>query len=426
MQAYLPRGPIAGAGRGRRGEGPGRGFASGSPGGHRCAKVRASGSLQRRRMTLEIVRVKTGAELTRFQKLPFRLHRDDPNWVPPLLSAERRLLDRKVHPFHKHAEVEYFLALRDGTVVGRIAAIVNREHLRVHRDGTGFWGFFESEDDPEIAKGLFDQAEAFLRSQGLKGSRGPMNFSVNETCGLLVEGFDTPPYIMMTHNPPYYAGLIESAGYRKVMDLLAYHVTRDTVRADVSRPSSSGPSGRAKLSFRHMDRRRLAEEIKTVNSLFNDAWRDNWGFVPMTEEELEFMAREMKAVFEPRLSYVVEIGGEPIAFAVALPNVNPLLRKIGGRLWPLGWLKILLGRKSIDSFRVLLLGVRKDYQGSGIGFLFVMKMVRDALKTKARAAEMSWILETNRAMRAPLERIGARPYKRYRIYEKALGVDKNT
>ncbi|HLG42988.1 MAG TPA: N-acetyltransferase [Planctomycetota bacterium] len=372
-------------------------------------------------MSVEIVPAAGRREMKAFLHLPFSIYPDDPNWVPPLLASERKLLDRRRHPFHRHAEVEYFLARRDGRWVGRIAAIVNREHLKAQNDGAGFWGFFESERDPEIGSALFGRAEAFLRSRGLARSRGPMNFSVNETCGLLVDGFDSPPYIMMPHNPPWYAELVEKAGYAKAVDLLAFRLTRDEALQKSPPPEKlETPAFLKGVKFRCIDRKRLREEIKLVNVLFNDAWSGNWGFVPMTEPELEFMADDLKMILDPRLTYVAEVEGRPIAFAIALPNINPLIKKIRGRLFPFGWLRLLLGAKKVDSFRVCLLGVRKDHQKSGIGILFCFKLFKDGLKAGARAAEMSWILETNRGMIAPLERMGATPYKRYRIYEKPL------
>jgi GNAT superfamily N-acetyltransferase len=341
--------------------------------------------------------------------------------VPPLLASERKLFDRRRHPFHRHADVEFYMARRDGRWVGRIAAILNREHLKAQNDGAGFWGFFESERDPEIAGALLGRAEEFLRARGMARARGPMNYSANETCGMLVEGFETPPYILMPHNPSWYADLAERAGYAKKVDLLAFHITREeAARIGPPRERLEKPAFLKEITFRSIDRRRLRDEIKLVNALFNDAWRENWGFVPMTEPELEFMADELKSILDPRLTYVAERNGQPIAFAIALPNINPLVKRIGGRLFPFGWLHFLLGARKLDSFRVCLLGVRRDYQKSGIGVMFSFKMMRACLEAGARAAEMSWILETNRGMIAPLERMGAKPYKRYRIYEKEL------
>lgn len=375
-------------------------------------------------MSVEIVPAESARELKAFLHLPFALYRDDPHWVPPLLASERKLFDQRRHPFHRHAEVEFYLARRDGRWVGRIAAILNHEHQKVQKDGAGFWGFFESERDPEVARALFATAEDVLRARGMSRSRGPMNYSVNETCGLLIEGFDSPPYIMMPHNPPWYRELVEEAGYAKAIDLLAFHLTRqEALGIGTLRERVEKPAFLKEIKFRSIDRRRLREEIRLVNALFNDAWRENWGFVPMTEAELEFMADELKMVLDPRLTYVAELNGQPIAFAIALPNINPLIKRIGGRLFPFGWLRLLLGARKVDSFRVCLLGVRREYQKSGIGVLFSFQMLRDALKAGARAAEMSWILETNRGMIAPLERMGAKPYKRYRIYEKELLVE---
>jgi GNAT superfamily N-acetyltransferase len=238
--------------------------------------------------------------------------------------------------------------------------------------------------------------------------------------GLLIDGFDTPPAIMMTHNPPYLPALVEAAGYHKAMDLFAFSVSNETV--DVK------PFARLKdvlrredLKVRPIDKSKLPQECRVINAIYNDAWTENWGFVPMTVAEIDQMARELKMIFDPRLSFMIEVKGEPVAFAIGLPDVNQLIKKINGRLFPFGWLKLLTGLKKIKSIRVLILGVRKKYQRLGLGVVLCLKMIEDAMAAGYATAELSWILETNRLMIAPLERMGARLYKRYRIYEKPIG-----
>jgi GNAT superfamily N-acetyltransferase len=374
--------------------------------------------------SLQIEVASSPRQIKEFIRFPFRLYENDPVWVPPLLQAESILHDRRKHPFHRHATVEYFLARRGGRTVGRIASIVNRAHNDYHKDRVGFWGFLDAEDDGQTVGSLLSAAEAFLKGHGMDRSRGPANFSVNETVGLLVEGFEDPPYLMMTHNPRYLPRRVEETGYAKAMDLLAFHVDHATVD---TRPFAGVARilKRDDVRVRPLDRRRLLEECRLVNAIYNDAWSDNWGFVPMTEEEIAQMAKELKPIFHPGLSFMVEIRGEPVAFAIALPNVNRLIKKINGRLFPFGWLRLLAGLKSITEIRVLVLGVRKKHQRLGLGVVLCLKMIEDSLALGFRAAELSWILETNRLMIAPLERMGARAYKRYRLYEKPLTTQRH-
>lgn len=368
---------------------------------------------------MEIRRISSAKELKSFILFPFELYKEDPLWVPPLLQSEFALHDRRRHPFHRHAQVEYFLAYRHGKIAGRIAAIVNHQHNAFHKDKVGFWGFFDCENHVDVARGLLDAASEYLKSHGMDRCRGPMNFSVNETVGLLIDGFDAPPMIMMTHNPPYLPRLVEELGHQKAMDLFAFTVSHETV--DVK------PFERLKdvlkrddLRIRPIHKKKLPQECKVINAIYNDAWTENWGFVPMTDAEIDQMAHELKPIFDPRLSFMVEIKDEPVAFAIALPDVNQLIKKINGRLFPFGWLKLLTGLKNIRSIRVLILGVRKKYQRLGLGVVLCLKMIEDAMAAGYTTAEMSWVLETNRLMIAPLERMGARLYKRYRIYEKPI------
>lgn len=370
-------------------------------------------------MSVELIRVKSERELKDFMLLPFELYRNDPAWVPPLLMSEKKLLKRNKHPFHKHSVVEYLLAKRDGRYVGRMAVIVNHQHNQFHKDKAGFFGFFDCENSPATARELFDVAEKFLKLHGLTHARGPMNFSVNETCGALVEGFDTPPYFMMPHNPAYLPQLIEHCGYHKAMDLLAYRVTKDLVH-DERFQALAKHFDHSKVKLRPIDLGRFRQEIDLLMEIYNDAWSDNWGFVPMTPDEVEFMAKELKRIFRPELSYMAEVDGTPVGFAFALPNINPILKKIRGRLLPFGWFFLLTGISTVDSIRVMALGVRKQYQRLGLGALLCLKFIEDGSRLGIREAEMSWVLETNRMMILPLERMGAKPYKRYRIYEKPL------
>lgn len=360
----------------------------------------------------------------KFVYLPETLYKDDANWTPPLWAAEEKLLDRNKHPFHKHAKVEYFLANVSGKPVGRIAAIRNYQYDDYHETKGGFWGFFETVNDVSVARALLSAAEEWLKKEGAEFSQGPFNFSTNETCGMLVEGFERPAYFLMTYNPQYYNTLVDACGYKKVMDLLAFRFTKQTLDTFDFAPLKAQFKERIKnsgITIRHLTAN-LKREIPMLHEIYNDAWADNWGFVPMTLEEVENMAQELKPIikFFPHLTLVMEREGKPIAFSIASPDLNVLIKKINGRLFPMGWLKFLTGLKKLSTYRVIALGIRREYQRLGLGTALYGTYLKIATKINFTEAEFSWILETNRPMLAPIERLGATPYKRYRIYGKPL------
>jgi GNAT superfamily N-acetyltransferase len=361
-----------------------------------------------------------GASLRPFIDLAWRLNAGDPAWVPPLRTALRTLLDRRRHPFHQHAEVAYFLACRGRRPAGRIAAIVNRRHNEFHGERTGFFGFFEAERDPAVAGALLDAAAGWLRRRGMGRLRGPMNFSTNEECGLLVGGFETPPAIMMPHNPRYYGALLEDAGLRKAKDLLAY-------RLDVGAPPERLLHGaerlarRAGATIRPIDPHRLDDEVAIVRDVYNSAWSRNWGFVPASDAEFRFMAREMKRILDPALCLIAEAGGRPVGFSLALPDVNQALRALpDGRLLPFGIFRFLRARRRIDGCRVLTLGFKPGFQHRGLGAGLYLRIWEQARARGYRWGEASWILEDNTEMRRALENMGATLVKTYRIYERDL------
>ncbi|MBI2901400.1 MAG: GNAT family N-acetyltransferase [Planctomycetes bacterium] len=372
-------------------------------------------------MGVEISTVRSARDLDTFLRLPWRIYRQDSNWVPPLLSSERKILDRARNPFWAHAEAEHFLARRGGEPVGRVSAILNPRHNEVHGGKTGFFGWFECEQDPEAAQPLLRAAEEWLRSKGMESSLGPANPSLNDTAGMLVDGYEWPPFILMTHNPRYYADLVAGAGYRKAMDLLAYLIVHtDVDREKVDRIAERVRSS-AKISLRTIDMGRFEEELRLVTEIYNDAWEKNWGFVPMSQEEIRFAAEDMKAIVLPELVYFAEVGGEVAGFALALPNINLALKKCNGRLWPFGWFHFLKFRlRKIPTFRVVALGIRKKFQSLGLGTLFYQKYLDQHPERGYVAAEMSWILESNEAMNRPARLMGGKHYKTYRMYEKGL------
>lgn len=369
----------------------------------------------------EIVPVLTPQDLDIFIRLPWSLYAGDPNWVPPLVASERKLLDRRKNPFWHQSRYQAFLARREGRLVGRIAAIVNAAHNETHGEKTGFWGYFECENHSDTAKALFAAAERWLKEQGMERSRGPANPSMNDTCGLLVDGFKWSPFVMMTYNPSYYLSLVEGAGYTKGMDLWAYILPATELVKDKVEKVAHEVKQRGDIAIRFIDLSRFEEELRLVMDIYNDAWSKNWGFVQMTQEELRFAAKEMKSVILPEYVYIAEMKGEPVGFALALPDINHMLKKCNGSLFPFGWFYFLkFNLRKIPTFRIIALGAKQKYQHMGIGTLFYMKYIEEGLKRGIKAGEFSWILETNTQMNRPLQQMGAKPYKTYRMYEKSL------
>jgi GNAT superfamily N-acetyltransferase len=370
---------------------------------------------------VHIAPVLTPAALREFIRLPWRLQGRDPHWVPPLLAEERKLLDTRKNPFYRQAEIACFIARgADGAPVGRIAAIDNRTHCAFHGERVGFFGFFECVDDPAAARALVDAARAWVKGRGLGAIRGPMNPSTNDSCGTLVEGFDTPPFFMMPHNPPFHDGLLTGTGLAKSMDLLAWHVTEQTI--DVSRMErlSKRILEREPIRIRPIDVKRFREEVEVVRAVYNRAWSRNWGFVPMTGAEFDYAAAGFRQVVVPDLVLIAEVAGKPVGFALALPDLNRALRHANGRLFPFGWWKVMRAMKTIRAIRVLTLGVVPEHMKGGLGMLLYLDIIRRGLALGYNEAELSWVLESNALMNRAAEAMGARVYKRYRIYEGAV------
>lgn len=371
-------------------------------------------------MPLELVPVADARGRKAFLHFPWRIYRGDPNWVPPLLHDVGRLVDPAVHPFHRHAETAHWLAVRDGEPVGRIAACVNRLHNETHGEKTGFFGFFESVDDPAVAKALLDAAAGWTRERGMERLRGPASYSTNEECGLLVEGFDRPPVFMMAYNPRYYVPLVEGQGFAKAMDLLAY----DIDAADLNLRGMERVAERAKRNLnatvRTVDMSRFREEVDLVRRIYNEAWSKNWGFVPMTPEEFDFAAADFKAIVDPRLLVFVHVGERPVGFALSVPDMNLVLKHLNGRLFPFGFLKFLWHKRNIHSLRVIMLGVVPDLLTSGLAQILFYETITRGVNNGYPHAEISWVLECNDRMAHAATRLGGKLYKRYRMYDRAL------
>jgi GNAT superfamily N-acetyltransferase len=361
--------------------------------------------------------VTNGRDLKRFIAFPYDLHRRDPRWVAPLRRDVHTLLAPARNPFFQHAEARYFLARSHGRTVGRIAAIKNDAHNREHGDRVGFFGFFEAVDDQAVATALFDAAGAWVRERGLDTLRGPMSPSVNDECGLLVDGFDTPPTVMMPHNPPYYVPLVERAGFTKAMDLICYQ----SMGSDMPERLVRGArlvAERKGITLRPLDLKRFTAEVELVKQLYNAAWEKNWGFVPLTDAEIDHLAKQLKPVVVPDVVCFAEKDGKPIGFAVALPDLNVALKhNPSGRLFP-GILKVLWHARKISRLRILLLGALPEYRGTGVDALMYAWIWEKGTAIGYGWGEAGWILENNAAMTNGIQRIGFRPYKTYRVYDR--------
>ncbi len=369
-------------------------------------------------MPLEVVTADSKQALKEFIEFPYSLYRGEAFWVPPLRIAVKELLNRAKHPFYTNAEAEFFLARRDGRVVGRIAAFLDHNHNKFHEENAGFFGFFESTNAPEVAAALLGTARKWVFGRGAVLLRGPVNPSTNYECGMLVDGFDSHPMVMMTYNPRYYPALMENVGLRKAKDLNAYVTTAAAVKLEKIARVADHKLAKSGGTVRPINMKDFDGEVGRVWSVYNSAWKRNWGFVPMTREEFFLMGKEMKKILKPELALVGEAGGKPIGFALALPDVNFALKPAGGSLFPTGLLKILYYQRSIKSLRVIALGVVEEHRTSGVAAAFYATLVRTARKLGYSGdCEMSWILEDNVLMTRSLEVMGARHYKTYRIYE---------
>jgi GNAT superfamily N-acetyltransferase len=373
-------------------------------------------------MALDIRPVSTRKDLTTFIKLPWRLYRNEPNWVPPLIFERRQFLDRAKNPFFRHAEAEYFLAWRDGRAVGRITAQVDRHFNEFQGNDWGMFGFFECEEDPEAAAALLSAAEAWLRARGRDRMVGPMNFTTNDECGVLVEGFDLLPTVLTDYTHRYYPGLLEGTGLTKAMDLFMWHL-------DVSERSrvhqaiwdiADRVESKHGITTRHFRKKDLDAEVDRFLEIYNAAWEKNWGFVPLTDDEVRHYAKQLRPLLDENWAMVAEKDGEVVGAALTLPDYNQVLLHMNGRLLPLGWAKFLFYRRKIDRVRVFALGVKREWQHTGIAAKLYEMHYDSAARTPQSGGEMGWILETNKAMNRAMEGMGGHVVRKYRLYEREL------
>lgn len=374
--------------------------------------------------SLRVVPVASKADLGQFIRVPATLLGDDPNWISPLLLERTLHLGAKTNPWFEHAHQQGWLAYRGDRIVGRISAQVDDLYLERYGDATGFFGMLDAEDNQETYDALIAAAEQWLREKGIKRVRGPLSLSINDEVGLLVDGFDTPPVFMMGHAKPYYGARIEQAGYTKAKDMLAYMIAPDFPVPKVMNRLLAKFMPRIKV--RPLDTKRYTEELAVLRDIFNDAWSDNWGFVPFTEAEFKDLGTSLKLLVTSDLIQIAEVDGVPAAFIVALPNVNEVIKDFNGKLAPFNWVKLLWGLKKRfpTSSRVPLMGVRRSFHntplGPGLAFLVIDAVRHHLVARGVKQVELSWILEDNDGMRNIIEQIGGHDYKRYRVYERTI------
>lgn len=373
---------------------------------------------------VKIRRVENEKDKIDFIKLPWEIYKNDSNWVPPLIFDVRKNLNPARNPFFKHSEIELFLAEKDGKLAGRIAAIKNDNHTNFHKDNAGFFGFFESINDENVSDLLLDTACEWVRKKGLDLIYGPVNPSTNDECGLLIEGFSSSPVFLMTYNPKYYQNMIENFGFEKAKDLYAYYIPAEVIKNEKVMSKLERMSElikkRSDIRTYCINMKDLKNEVRKIEEIYNSAWENNWGFVPLTTEEFDYMSESLKMVVDPELVIFAEAEGKPAGFSLSLPDFNQVLKKLNGRILPFGFLKILLNKNKINFLRVIIMGVKPEYQKKGIDSVFYLETIKTGNRKGYTGAEISWVLEDNMPMRMTAEKLGAHIYKTYRIYKKNL------
>ena len=374
-------------------------------------------------MPLEVRPVRSRADLMRFIRLPWRIHRSHERWIPPLIWERKQFLNRKKNPYFEHGEAEYFIAWRDGEPVGRITAMVDRQFNDYHDWKWGTFGFFECLDDPEAAQALVDTADAWVRERGCDRLVGPMDFTMNDEVGILIEGFDLRPMLKQPWHPPYYQGLMENAaGLTKAQDLLMWNLEvsdRSSVLPIIDELAAQvGPKHGIKI--RHMRKKDMEAEVRRFVEVYNAAWSKNWGFVPISEAEMKQTAKDMKLIIDEDWLWVAEKDGETVGVALTIPDFNQAIEKANGRLLPFGWLKMLRQKPKIDRVRVGFLGVKPEWQHTGVAAAFYVEHFETASWKPQDGGEMGWILESNEAMNRGMEAMGGRIVKKYRLYERVF------
>jgi len=374
---------------------------------------------------IEVSQVHSRADRNAFIRFPWRIYENDHAWVPPLIIERKAFFDRKSHPFYRHGDAALFLARQNGEVVGRIMASDDPNYNAIHDSNVGCFGQFECVDNDNVAAALFNAAERWVRRKGRLEIMGPIDYSTNYVCGLLIDGFQYPPTILTTHNPPYYVELLERQGFSKTMDFYAWWFSDPTEATARLRKLATRLGKRARFTIRQGNLRNLAVEGERLRLIYNDAWKDNWGFVPFTKAEFEHLTKEMKPLLRPDFTAIAEVDGEPAGFVIGLPDINVALQKIDGRLTtlgiPIGLVKLLYHKARLKKARLIAMGVRPQFRRLGVAEMLVLRVMEEGMVKAGFAAELSMTLENNIMINRFLEAIGAHPYKTYRIYSKSIG-----
>ena len=375
--------------------------------------------------SVEISEVVSTSERNAFIKFPWQIYRHDPAWVPPLILERKEFLDRKKHPFFEHGDAALFLARRHGEIVGRIMASDDPNYNALHHSNVGCFGLLECVDDAAVATALFAAAAGWLRGKGRDEIMGPIDYSTNYVCGLLIEGFEFPPTLLTAHNPPYYRGLIEGCGFSKVIDFYAWWFDEPESAAIRLRRLSASLKKRHAATIRPGNLRNFRAEADRLRQIYNEAWKDNWGFVPFTEKEFQFLAKELKQLVVPEFTLIAEVSDEPAGFILCVPDINVALKKVNGRLTsfglPIGLIKLLYHKSRIRTARLVALGVKPKYRRGAIAEMLVLRIIEDAMIKRGYVGELSMTLENNHLINRFLAAIGATKYKTYRIYRRELG-----
>ena len=367
---------------------------------------------------IKVKKVTTKSELNQFIRFPWQIYKDDQHWVPPLIMEQKKLLDKNKNPFFKYAEADYFLAYKNEKIAGRIATIKNDTHLKYHNDESGHFGFFECINDQAVADALFNTAKNWSKEKKLKSIKGPANPSSNDIYGMLVEGFDDSPRLLMPYNPEYYIQLCEGHGLKKAKDLFAWKIISEKILASEKlKRGQELVKKRYNLKISQLEMKNFQKDLEKFKYVYNKAWAPNWGFVPMTEEQIDSMAKEMKPLAEPSLVLFGEIDGNLVGAALVMMDYNQIFKNMNGKLFPFNFIKLFTNKKKINWLRILTLGIIPEYQKRGLDTVFYWEILHRGIALNVLRGEASWVLEDNDMMNRGLELMNAERYKRYRIWD---------
>ena len=367
---------------------------------------------------IEIRKIESPSEIMQFIKFQWKIYKDYPNWVPPLIMDRKKMLDKKKNPFFLHGSADFFMAFRDGEPVGRIAAIQNDLHNEIHEEKIGFFGFFESINDQEVANALLDTAKEWIMSRGLTLMRGPASYSSNDEWGMLIFGYDDPPTLLMPYNPPYYHDLLLNYGFVKVKDLNGYKIVNEKIIQVNKIPRVAAlATQKFNVKIRQMDLKNYKQELVLIKQIYNENWERNWGFVPLTNEELDAMAEDLKQLATPSLAFFLEIDGKPVGFSLSILDYNQIFKQMNGRLFPFNFIKLFTRKKDITRCRIILLGVAKAWQGKGLDAIMYNTIIHEADKVGIHVGDASWIVEDNLKMVRGAEMMEGELYRKYRVYD---------